>query len=88
MGPLLGLFGAATILMDFVLMVIPIRPITKMTLSKKKKFGLLAVFLIGGFATAISMGLTAMTMYYYYFFVPNSALGDWTWIDGVDDLLS
>ena len=66
--------GAFTVLGDFILLVIPIRPIMQLPLTLIKRLGLILVFLAGVVATATSAATIVMT---YDFRYRTNADRDW-----------
>ena len=78
-----------SIITDLVLLGIPIRPIITMNLSRRKRIGLVAVFLagIGGTATTVVM-LYWQIEYYWYVETLSVKLRDWTWTVSTVDVFA
>ncbi len=76
MTPFLMVQSAVTLVSDFVMLGLPIRPIIKLNLSMTKKLGILACFLVASVATVASFFSLVLKIAYY---THRPKVYDWTW---------
>ncbi|KAF2451836.1 hypothetical protein P171DRAFT_12575 [Karstenula rhodostoma CBS 690.94] len=49
------LSAGINILLDLIVIILPMREVTKLSMSRRRRFGIMLMFLIGGFVTVVSM---------------------------------